>query len=69
MIKLFSSVQFEHVFSPNKHADALATLASKVDIYDGVAEIKTIKNTLRATTTDLIPTRTIDEKDWKRSVI
>lgn len=63
--KLFSNIQFEHVsLSHNKHADPLATLVSKAEIKDDVAEIHVIRNTLRATATDLIPDRAIDEKDW-----
>lgn len=64
LAKLFCSIQFEHVpRSHNKHTDVLATLASKAEIKDDVAEIHVIRNTLRATTTDLIPNYTIDEKD------
>lgn len=70
LTKFFSSIQFEYVLrSHNKHADALATLASKAEIRDDVAEIKVIRNTLRAITTDLILDQTVDEREWRKSVI
>lgn len=47
IIKSFSSIQFEHVpRAQNKHADALATLASKVDIPDETADVKITMKTL-----------------------
>lgn len=53
--KSFSSIQFEHVpRAQNKLADALAMLASKVDIPDEVTNVKVMKKTLRATATELI---------------
>lgn len=70
LIKLFSSVSFEHVpRSDNKRAEALPTLASKVDIREDVAEVKVIKNTLRAAAMKFIPPQTIDKGDWRRSVM
>lgn len=55
LIKLFSSVQFDHVPRLyNKHADTLATLASKVDVRQTVG-VKVIRRTLRAKATDFIP--------------
>lgn len=54
LIKSFSSIQFEHVpRAPNKHADALATLASKMGFPDEVTNVKLIKKMLRATATEL----------------
>lgn len=70
LMKLFSSIQFEHVpRSHNKHADALATLASRAEIKDDVAEIRVIRKTLRATTTDLIPDHALSEEDWRTSIV
>lgn len=44
----FFSIQFEHVpQAQNKHADALVTLASKIDIHDEFFDIQVIKKTLR----------------------
>lgn len=64
LTKPFSSIQFEHVpKSRNKHADVLAMLPSKAEIKDDVAEIYVIRNTPRATTTDVIPNHTTDGKD------
>lgn len=34
-----------------------------------MAEIKLIKNTLRATAADLLPDQTIDERYWRRLII
>lgn len=53
----------------NKHANALATLASKAENRDDIAEIKVIRSTLRATTTKFMPEQDIDERDWQKSVI
>lgn len=70
LIKSFSIIQFEHVpRAQNKHADALTTLASKVDIPKEVANIKVMKNTLRATSTELIPEVLIDKEDWHTLII
>lgn len=64
LTKLFFNIQFEHVPRlHNKHADALATLASKAEIKDDVTKIHLSQNTLQATTTDLIPDHTIEERD------
>lgn len=52
LTKSFSSIQFEHIpRAQNKHADTLATLASKVDIPNETANVKVTKNTLRETAT------------------
>lgn len=70
LTKLFPNIRFEHVPQlHNKHADALATLASKAKIKDDVVEIHIIRNTLRAMATDLIPDQSTDEKDLQTSVI
>lgn len=53
----------------NKHSYALATLASKVDVPDEIVGIKVIKRTLRATAADLVPIDSLDEQDWRGSII
>lgn len=70
LIKYFSSIQFEHVHrAHNKNVDALAILASKVDIPEEVANIKVMKKTLRAIAAELIPKVLIEKKDWRTSII
>lgn len=70
LIKSFSSIQFEHVpRAQNKHADDLATLASKVDIPEEEASVKIMTKTLRATATELIPEVLIEEEDWRAPII
>lgn len=46
----------------DKYADAVATLALKVDIFDEIVNVKIIKKTLRAITLDFIPAKPIDER-------
>lgn len=53
----------------NKHADALATLASKVDILDETVDVNVMKEILRAATTNFILIYSFDEQDWRNSVI
>lgn len=66
----FSSIQFEHVTRLyNKHADALATLSTRVDIPNEAVDMKIIKKTLQPTTVDFILTEPTNEKDWRTSVI
>lgn len=57
LIRSFSSTCLEHVSQiPNKHTDALATLALKVGVPDEVVDVRIMKRrTLRATAVDLIP--------------
>lgn len=70
LIKSFSSIQFKHVpLAQNKYADALATLASKVDIIDETANVKVTKKTLRATATELILEVLIEKEDWRTPII
>lgn len=70
LVKSFSNVQFKHVpRSYNKHEDALATLASQVDIHDEAIGMKVIRKTLQPTTKYFIPIYSIDEKDWQKPVI
>lgn len=53
----------------NKHADALAAVASNIDISDERLMRKFVKKTLGATTSSLIPSNPIDEQDWISSII
>lgn len=51
----FSNIQFEHVRrAHNKHADVLATLASKVDIPHEAVDVTVIKKILWAIAVELI---------------
>lgn len=51
----------------NKHADALADLASKTDVPNKLDDVRIIKKTLQAA--DLIPSDPFDEPDWWNSII
>lgn len=53
----------------NKHADTLASMASKIDIPDKAMDVKITKKTFRVTTSDLIPVNPIDKQDWLTSTI
>lgn len=57
-------VQFEHMSRVhNRVSDALATMASKIDIPGEGIDVSIIRKTLRATATDMIPATIIDEQD------
>lgn len=53
----------------NKHANALATLAFKIDVPDETVEVRIIQKTLWAIVVDLIPDNPIDEQKWRYSII
>lgn len=51
------------------HVDALATMASKIDVYDEIFDVSVIRKTLRATAIELTPTVILDEQDWCTTII
>lgn len=55
LIKCFSSIPFKRVSRVhNKYVDALATLASKVDIPDEMVDLEMMKWTVQANAIDLV---------------
>lgn len=70
LVKSFLGIQFEHVpQAQNKHADVVATLASKVDIPDETTNVKLTKKALRATATKMILKVLIKKEDWRTPII
>lgn len=56
LVKSFLSIQFKHFpRAQNKHTDALATFALKIDVLDEMIDV---------TASNLIPVGSLDEQDW-----
>lgn len=70
LINSFNHIHLAHMpQAHNRHAESLATLASKVDIPDDTIDVSIIYKTLQATAVDLIPIAIIDEQDWHDLII
>lgn len=63
LIMFFSYIQFEHMSGAHNKENALAILASKIQVPNEAIDMRIIKKTLRATTKEVIPTNPIDEQD------
>lgn len=44
-------------------------MASKIDVPDEIVDVRIMKRTLRATIVDLICVDSVNERDWRSSVI
>lgn len=54
-MKSFSNILSDHMPGVhNKHADALATMASKIDVPDKTIDVQIMKSTLRAMATQFL---------------
>lgn len=53
----------------NKRANALATLASTVNVTDETVDVKVMNRTLRANAVDFILIDSFDKQDWIRFII
>lgn len=64
LVRSFDSVQFQLMpREHNRHADALAIIASKIDAPEGDTDVSIIKRTILPTTTQLIPANITDEQN------
>lgn len=53
----------------NRHADALATLASKIDIPNEDIRVSSIRTTLQATAAEVTTADISNEQDWRTSIM
>lgn len=65
LVKTFKKIQFEHTpQAHNQHTDALATVASKIDVAMRDIYVSINHRILRTTAAELIPAAITDEQDW-----
>lgn len=72
MTKSFSNTSFSNIYSlraQNKHADALDSSPSKVDVCVEAANLRIMKKTLGTTVTGSNPIGVTEEQDWHSSII
>lgn len=62
LIKPFSSIRIEHL-SHKKHADPLATLATKIYVPDKTVAVRTMRTMLQANATNLNLVHLFEEQD------
>ena len=64
----FDAIRIEHApRSNNRHPDALATLASKVEVGEAPTKIEVLKRTLPCSVAMILPEP--DPQDWRAPII